>query len=287
MIDDPEIPYEPKAIGAVGATVILLSLIFGTYLGRELFARLVALVQHLSLLDAREFVDERPIFGALSQLAAGGAILAIARHVYHPGGRFTRAYGLRPVNTSKILLAALVGFALQFPFAELHNFVEGVAPLAFEQKARIARILAPESFGEGISLVLSVVAIAPVVEELVFRGLLLPGIARGSGVVVGVAISTLGFALSHALPAPVAVAFAGGLVLSAITYRTGSLLPSIAMHAAHNALPVLLPFRVLAVPGWNVLSPEPTHVSTAVYLPSLGVAAVALYFLLRDESPEA
>lgn len=283
MVDDSEIPHEPKAIGAVGATVILVALIFGTYLGRDLFARLVSMVQHVSMLDAREFVDERPIFGALAQLASGGAILAVALRVYHPGGRFARAYGLRPVGTDKMLLAAIVGFALQFPLAELHNLVERIAPLPFEQKARIARILAPESFGEGLSLVLSVVAIAPVVEELVFRGLLLPGIARGSGVLVGIAISTLGFALSHVLPAPVAVAFVGGLLFATVTYRTRSLLPAIAMHAAHNALPVLLPYRVLAVPGWNVLSPEPTHVPVAVVLPSLAALGVALYLLLRRE----
>lgn len=287
MADAHEPAYEPRAVGALGATLVLVSLLFGTFLGRELFARVVSLVQELSLVDARAFVDERPIFGALSQLLAGGAILALCLRVYHPGGRFTQAYGLRPVPTSKAMLAALVGASLQFPFAELHNLVETFAPLQFEQKARLARILAPESFGEGFALVLSVVAIAPIVEELVFRGLLLPGIARGSGMAVGVLISTLGFALSHVLLAPVAVAFVGGLVLCALTFRTGSLVPAIAMHAAHNALPVLLPYRVLPVPGWNVLSPEPSHVPAYVYLPSLGIAALALYFLLRDEPAAA
>lgn len=282
MTEPREAPYEPKPIGALGATVVLASLVLGTFLGRELFARLAALVQHLALADARAWVDERPIFGALSQLLAGGSILAVSLGVYHPGGRFTQAYGLRPVASEKILLGALAGVALQLPFAELYDRVERFAPVPLEQKLRLARMLAPESFGEGLALVVSVVAIAPVIEELVFRGLLLPGIARGSGLVVGVLISTLGFALSHVVIAPVAVAFAGGLVLATVTYRTGSVLPAIALHAAHNALPVLVPPRLVAIRGWNLPSATPTDVPVAFYLPSLAIACVALYFLLRD-----
>ncbi len=286
MPSAPEPGATSRPIGAVGATLILAGLLVGTFGGIELIARVRAAVLSSSMADARAFVVDRPIFGGLAQLGAGAVVLAACRRIYFPGLPFGLALGLRPVAASTLGLSALLGCALQLPLGELGNLVAMVFPIPFEEKARLARILAPTSFGEGLALVLAVVALAPITEELVFRGLLLPGIARGSGMQVAVLISTLGFALSHGRPAAASVAFVGGLLLATLTYRHDSILPAIAMHAAHNAVPVLIPARAVPVPGWNQLEATTTHVPVALWLPSLVLAGVALYLLLREAPGE-
>lgn len=78
---------------------------------------------------------------------------------------------------------------------------------------------------------------APLVEELVFRGAVLRVMLEGSSRHWGpIAISALLFALVHANPAQIPHAFALGLLLGWMYYRTGSVIPGIMMHWVNNTL---------------------------------------------------
>lgn len=89
------------------------------------------------------------------------------------------------------------------------------------------------------------VMIAPPVEELLFRGLLLHGLTRRLGVSTSAVLVTLLFAVSHL---PEAVHYPPGMIgitaLAAyavwLRLRTGSLGPAIAAHATYNALLISL-----------------------------------------------
>jgi membrane protease YdiL (CAAX protease family) len=93
-------------------------------------------------------------------------------------------------------------------------------------------------------LALLAVVIAPVVEELFFRGLLLRSLQRRWSAPIAVAVSAVAFGLAHvvfdwnsrtALPALVAL----GMVSGILAVRTGNLSRSILLHAGFNLLPVL------------------------------------------------
>jgi ABC-type amino acid transport substrate-binding protein/membrane protease YdiL (CAAX protease family) len=91
----------------------------------------------------------------------------------------------------------------------------------------------------------ALIALTPAIcEELLFRGWVQsalvgawPGRAR---VATAVAVQAVCFALFHLLPERMPQTFALGLVTGAITLATGSLLPAIVCHAAHNSMPLLL-----------------------------------------------
>jgi hypothetical protein len=85
--------------------------------------------------------------------------------------------------------------------------------------------------------VIAAVAIAPLEEELLFRGLLLPWLRRVLGPWPAIAGSSLLFASLHAnaWPAPVPL-FVLALFLGYLAHRTGSLVAPITLHAAFNAL---------------------------------------------------
>jgi membrane protease YdiL (CAAX protease family) len=89
-----------------------------------------------------------------------------------------------------------------------------------------------------IGFAFAVAIVAPVIEELFFRGLLLRALERRFGTGWAVAGSSVAFGLAHfqglQLPALVAV----GLVFGILRVRTGRLGPGILAHAAFNAVAV-------------------------------------------------
>lgn len=109
-----------------------------------------------------------------------------------------------------------------------------------------------------ISLILAAVVLAPVTEELIFRGVLLRALAnRGRIVVIVVtaalfsAIHILGLDTERLLASAAVVLppiFLLGLLLAYITLRTGRLGPAIFLHSGWNllaALVLLIPTEVL------------------------------------------
>lgn len=87
--------------------------------------------------------------------------------------------------------------------------------------------------------IVSTVVIPPVVEEMMFRGLILQGLRRfGDG--FAVAASAVMFGLYHGNFAQGVFAFLCGLVLGLAVVRSNSLLPAILIHTVNNASAVFL-----------------------------------------------
>jgi membrane protease YdiL (CAAX protease family) len=92
----------------------------------------------------------------------------------------------------------------------------------------------------------SVSVCAPIFEETLFRGTLLPALTSKFGSMVwGVVISSFFFAAMHPTGPPTWFALAGiGAVSALLTYQTKSIVPSVVMHAAHNLTLVLLALAI-------------------------------------------
>jgi len=84
--------------------------------------------------------------------------------------------------------------------------------------------------------ILRIVIIAPIVEELIFRGIIMSGFTRNYNAIFAILFSALLFALFHLNPWQFPAAFALGIILGWIRIRTGSVLACIAGHAIHNGL---------------------------------------------------
>jgi CAAX protease family protein len=136
----------------------------------------------------------------------------------------------------------IVIIILYLPFQhDIHNFN---AP---SQK------LTGGSHGGGFLIVaLATVIVAPFMEELVFRGLLLkalvrrftpvvatPSRARVAGVVLAVITDGILFGLAHGELVQLAGLAVFGIALAAISYRTGRLGMNMVAHASFNLVAVL------------------------------------------------
>jgi CAAX protease family protein len=115
------------------------------------------------------------------------------------------------------------------------------------------RVQAPEQVGEHLSAVGTAitiayaVAIAPVGEELFFRGVLFRALRDRHGFVVGAIGSGLGFGLIHFIPGPAVdaallmiVMFFTGVALAFVYERRGTIVTPIAAHVTFNVIGIAL-----------------------------------------------
>jgi len=95
------------------------------------------------------------------------------------------------------------------------------------------------SIGQGGWAVAMTVVLAPVMEETLFRGIVLESIRSRFGAFKAIMISAAVFGIIHVIPQQVINAFFVGIVLGFIYVKTESLASVIILHAINNALAYL------------------------------------------------
>lgn len=122
------------------------------------------------------------------------------------------------------LLAGMLFFNLCSEFVQLPNLMEDT----FMDMSR-------NVFG-----ILSITVMAPLVEELLFRGAIEGHLLKqGKRPAVAILVSALLFGLVHINPAQVPFAFAIGSLFGWLYYRTGSVIPGIVGHFLNNSIAVV------------------------------------------------
>ncbi len=131
----------------------------------------------------------------------------------------------------------------------------------------------PQSLAGTVLLWLTVIVLAPVAEELIFRGLLLHRWCRKWGRTRGIIVTTLLFAAFHLSPLGI---FLLALGLTAIYLRTGSLRLTMAAHGLNNLLAFVVgPLLVWQVkPGQDPLRAFQQALPTSLLLFVAGAAAL-------------
>jgi len=140
----------------------------------------------------------------------------------------------------------------------------------------------PSTLLETVALAVTTMVVAPLCEELMFRGYVQRAYERRKAW-VGIATGTIIFALFHlrfqGAPALLPVAMA----LSLIAWRTDSIVPGIALHAAYNTIATVLMIAL------SFLSLQVTGAITAALVCLAGLATpvsfAALWMLWRGTSP--
>ena len=131
----------------------------------------------------------------------------------------------------------LCGLAAQFVLVPLVYLPLGpyIDPADVEEPARRIMDMAADPLGAAV-VVASVVLVAPFVEELYFRGLLLRALWGRMGRVATVALSAVLFGLAHLqmLQLPALVVF--GLVAGVLVVATRRLAPAMWAHVAFNGV---------------------------------------------------
>ncbi len=133
--------------------------------------------------------------------------------------------------------------------------------------------------------ILRVVILAPIVEELIFRGVIFSGFQRIYPAFWAIFFSALLFALFHLNPWQLGPTFLLGLLLGYVRLRSGSLLAAIFTHALHNGMIFLSVYEddKYNIQGWI----QPGKVSGyLVSLFLLGCGIALIYFISRKRMAE-
>lgn len=232
--------------------------------------------------EAIRAAAQAPLNHALVQAAGIGIIFVLAfPHKRRESGLLESVH-VHPLAGGIVALCFVAGASMQLPLAEIGNLVQEVWPVSFDELARRHRLINPTTWWGGLSALFALVLVAPVTEELLFRGWLLQDLKEQYGESRALLWSSALFGFAHLEAPAVLYAALGGLVLGAVALRTKSTLASVAMHAGVNALPLLLPASVIPIEGFNTLSQYVEHVSWWLLLVSAAATSAALWMIWRS-----
>lgn len=155
---------------------------------------------------------------------------------HRTGGHYViLGFGLAPV-----CYAAVTTVLSLLPEAWLNDYAEASAAVA----------------QEGVLAIAATVIAAPVVEEVVFRGLILSRLGRSMPGWVAVLLSALLFGVCHGQAVWMAYAFVLGVIFGFLSLRARSIWPSLAAHLTFNGIGQLMVELEPAIsdPAWILLT---------------------------------
>jgi hypothetical protein len=137
--------------------------------------------------------------------------------------------------TRQVLLAGACGFALFFAAAGIMSVTTRLFPRAWVDAFDVTRLFEGSRRHQlGMALVAAV--LAPLAEEIAFRGYLLSALRTRFPPGVAIAASALLFAAIHLDPVRFPAVLFLGVFLGWLAWRSGSIWPAVAAHAVNNGL---------------------------------------------------
>ena len=188
----------------------------------------------LALLDYYNGTDY--LFNPFKKIALGvGSNLFIFYYAYRRAGvSLKELFPVKMFNLLVLFPIILFLWAAQNLITEVNNALSSVLPPPtwfFELFNKVF-----ESDYGIYGAILKVAIIAPIIEELIFRGIIMHGLMRNYSKFTAVFVSALMFALFHLNPWQFPATFILGLLLGFLMLRTRNILLCILGHAINNGL---------------------------------------------------
>lgn len=223
---------------------------------------------------------ENPLTIAVFNTVSIGSVLLIG--LRRTGASFREVFPVTPISPSLLLPMSLTVIGMSIILSEANNYLLKFLPIP-PQIAKVFQDVfgTPEKF---LGALLTAVIVAPLTEELLFRGLILRGFLRNYSVRKAIIVSALLFAVFHILPWQIPSAAVFGAIFAWWFVQTRSLLPGLFGHALNNGL-TLIPLIVpqLKIPGYFNESPDQV-VFQPLWFDLLGVllAGIGMWWLHRE-----
>lgn len=179
------------------------------------------------------------IQGILFQL---GALLAIAHFTRRHKSSWSGAFGMTLPGLKQAVgqgIGCYIGIMPVIVVTSiLYQLFLYVAGYPVTMQDVVALFMEPHSAWSLLLLLLMAVVLAPLAEEMLFRGILMPALMKKTGTGAAVAISSALFALSHMHLPSLAPIFVLSLALSLLYIYSGSLWSAIMLHAVFNGVSI-------------------------------------------------
>lgn len=171
--------------------------------------------------------------------------------------------------------------------AEFGNLTEEIFPIPQSLRDLLLRILRADTWTELLQRAALLVLMAPITEELMFRGVFLHGLVRNYGPTKGIVVTSICFGIFHLIPWQALGATLIGILLGIVVLRTGSVFAGMALHAMWNLLPLLTisVLKSVSLPGYELNENEITHIPVHTLILAAGIFLAALRTFWRRTAP--
>jgi membrane protease YdiL (CAAX protease family) len=261
---------------------LLVMLVLGIQiiLGMALGITDVVCVQVLHLPSPQ--LERQPLAIGFINIVAFGAAIALGLHLNRLP--FRRAFPIGRITALQLLGVAVCLLGAGVLLSEADNVLRALLPMpqwlqqVFEDLFVSEGRLLPRSF--------LLVIVAPVTEELLFRGIILRGLLSRHRPAAAVTLTALLFAALHMNPWQFPSALFLGVIFSWFYLRTGSLALCVLAHAIANGLALLFTLLPFDIPGMTGPPDYATVVFQPWWLDASGAGVlVAGFWIFRRATP--
>lgn len=180
------------------------------------------------------------------------------------------------LNLQIILIFILFATGMVFILSSLNNILYYYIKLPTYLNQYINTILYEKNI---IVSLLTIVIIAPITEEVLFRGIILNGLLNHYDKRTAIILSSILFGLFHINPYQIFAAIILGLFFGWIYYEFNSIKYPILVHAIYNFIPVFI-IRILKIRIKGFSSPEFGHFQPlGLTIIGFGLSLIGFYLL--------
>lgn len=217
----------------------------GTMLGFFLVAKLLELMANLGV--SFQGVNENVLQLVFQAVSYVGALLVVigVPYLFFRGKINKELFGLKGKMKWKYPLIAVGGFGVYYIISIFLTLLMTLINPDFDiSQAQDVGFESLASSSDYVLAFLALVVIAPIVEEIIFRGFLFGVLKKNYRFWVAAILTNLTFAIAHGAWNVGVDTFALSLVLCYLRYNYDSIYPAIFLHMAKNGMAYLLLFII-------------------------------------------
>jgi CAAX protease family protein len=158
-----------------------------------------------------------------------------------------KTFGINKVKIWDVIKLVFMGYVLFLGISFIINLIILYTDFRIPGYQVQERVL--PLFGDSLpSLIISgtlIVLVAPIIEEVFFRGFLLRALSNKMGIFYGSLLSALIFALLHLQPNSLIPIFILGLIINSLVIKSKSIIPAIVFHVFNNAIAFTIELLIL------------------------------------------
>ena len=152
----------------------------------------------------------------------------------------TKYFRIKPVSFNTIINSIIFSIGIIILFDALDRVIHQIIPTP-DYILDLGKIMQPESTLGLMFLFLAIVVMAPIGEEVVFRGFLQKFLEEHwKDITRAVLVTSLFFAIIHFNPYWTIQIYLLGVILGFLSWKTKSIIPSIILHSINNGIAFIL-----------------------------------------------
>jgi len=235
-VDEAVQPAEvskPKIWGPVSGIFLGLSIFIAAQI---ITAIILGILAEVSGVSVTEYFGQNPVLVSfVGAVLFGSMTVGLVHWATKDYGFWTSLKLTKPKLESLVwVFPALVGYVILSGM--LYALVSVLFPETNLDQEQVLGFENATSFGQQIIAFIALVVIAPIAEEILFRGYTFQGVRRKFSWPVAAVVSAGLFGLAHMQLNVGIDTFALGFVACVLLEKTGSLWPAILLHAIKNSI---------------------------------------------------